>query len=1232
MARIYVSSTFSDLADYRKEVSLALRRLGHEDMAMEYYVAEDRRPLDRCLEDVASCEAYIGIFAWRYGYVPETENPDRRSITELEYRHALSADKTCLIFLISDEAPWPRAKMEFTAMARIEAFRQELMSNERHIVSEFGNADELARKVNEAVINWEKQTGKTGKREATDWYTYRQAVLGRHRWIRLQVIAGLSKERDPVRIPLTEVFEPQLVAPGVSGTDIPDEVRRYQQEIYGARSGVPEETALATEGKTEGNGGATAETEEQLLFGNPEQVLDILGRERAQVMLGGPGSGKSTLLQYAMLRVCDAGGGPAETLPQLRGEPIPFLVELRNYVLQQDPDFISHIVRRSNDFYGVALDADSINKILAEDGMALIFFDGLDEVFDPDERRRVIDQFQGFARRYPGARIVVTSRIAGYDRTGLGLAGFAHYTLMPLTLGHIRNFAEQWYRYYTLEGTERTAQGLVQRIVESPRLLDLAGNPLLLTMMAVIFKDRDLPNERWRLYERCAETLLEDWDLSKGIEDEDFKLAVAIRTAQKSEILQQVSMYMLDHSQPGSELNAIAYGPLQHIIAGYLEQKYQRPQGEAEAIAVDILRHLMERTYVLAGIGERVFGFVHRTFMEYFAACWCLAQFNALRSDFAWLNRDIFEAHWQMPEWEEVLLLLIAMLHDQGTPIRDVVEYLRLAADAELPFHVVFAARCLGEAGDVQDKTQGEELLAQLAEAIAEHASRSRRQGEQAFVETALRAFAALAPMVTAPRAVHDAIARLDKCDAVATRTAAWQMGFAMRSRRDRLDYALAALHDTQEAVRRGAITALEREWPGRTDIGPVLVEVVKNDRQSRVRLAALAAIQRSWRHEPAILDAIDERADDEAAFTVVIRLIEYLAGTWRKNPRAFELIMKLAAPKPRARYDYNYAEVLDAGARAIAQGWGGDAQGLVSLTDRAGSDPEPSARGMQLEALALGWAGDAQVLAFLTDRASNDPDPSTRATVLQAVARSWAGDAQALAFLTDRASSDPEPFVRGMLLQALALGWADDARVLAFLTDRAGNDPDPSTRGKVLEALADRWAGHSQALPFLTDRASNDPDPSTRAKVLQALAEDWAGHAQILPFLTDRASNDPDPSTRGMLLQVLAYRWAYDTQVLPFLTDRASNDPDPSTRGKVLEALAEDWAGHAQILPFLTDRASNDPDPSTRATVLQALGYFGRRVPQVLAFLTERASNDPDPFVRGAAWDAAVVMRTELY
>jgi TIR domain/Domain of unknown function (DUF4062) len=157
MARIYVSSTFEDLEPHRRKVSMTLHRLGHEDIAMDYYVAEDKRPLDRCLSDVASCDVYVGILAWHYGYVPRLNNPEERSITELEYRKAQANGIPCLIFLLSEEALWPRSKQDKgIAAERIEAFRQELLA--RHVISFFENPDDLARQVNEAVVNWEKES------------------------------------------------------------------------------------------------------------------------------------------------------------------------------------------------------------------------------------------------------------------------------------------------------------------------------------------------------------------------------------------------------------------------------------------------------------------------------------------------------------------------------------------------------------------------------------------------------------------------------------------------------------------------------------------------------------------------------------------------------------------------------------------------------------------------------------------------------------------------------------------------------------------------------------------------------------------------------------------------------------------------------------------------------------------------------------------------------------------
>lgn len=155
MARIYVSSTFTDLEEYRKLVSDLLRKMRHEDVAMEYYVAEDRRPLDKCLNDVASCDLYIGIFAWRYGSIPPGK---KKSITELEYRKASETGKHCLIFLLHEAALWPTKFVDTGKDGeKIKTFRKELAK--KHQVSFFKSHQELMMDVAAAVHNWENEHG-----------------------------------------------------------------------------------------------------------------------------------------------------------------------------------------------------------------------------------------------------------------------------------------------------------------------------------------------------------------------------------------------------------------------------------------------------------------------------------------------------------------------------------------------------------------------------------------------------------------------------------------------------------------------------------------------------------------------------------------------------------------------------------------------------------------------------------------------------------------------------------------------------------------------------------------------------------------------------------------------------------------------------------------------------------------------------------------------------------------
>lgn len=147
MSKIYLSSTFDDLKAYREAVYHALRQLRHDVISMEDYVASPQRPLDKCLADVAACQAYVGLLAWRRGFVPPGHE---QSITELELREAERHEVPRLIFLLADDAPWP-AGMKDADPGAIRALREALRT--RYTVQFFHNPDELARQVATSVAN-----------------------------------------------------------------------------------------------------------------------------------------------------------------------------------------------------------------------------------------------------------------------------------------------------------------------------------------------------------------------------------------------------------------------------------------------------------------------------------------------------------------------------------------------------------------------------------------------------------------------------------------------------------------------------------------------------------------------------------------------------------------------------------------------------------------------------------------------------------------------------------------------------------------------------------------------------------------------------------------------------------------------------------------------------------------------------------------------------------------------
>jgi hypothetical protein len=108
--RVFLSSTFTDLAEHRKAVQDAIRQLGAVDVSMEHFGARDERPMSECVRLVQKeSDLFVGIYAHRYGYIPDGSDV---SISETEYKAASEMPLPRFIYMVDDNQPWIPAHID----------------------------------------------------------------------------------------------------------------------------------------------------------------------------------------------------------------------------------------------------------------------------------------------------------------------------------------------------------------------------------------------------------------------------------------------------------------------------------------------------------------------------------------------------------------------------------------------------------------------------------------------------------------------------------------------------------------------------------------------------------------------------------------------------------------------------------------------------------------------------------------------------------------------------------------------------------------------------------------------------------------------------------------------------------------------------------------------------------------------------------------------------------------
>jgi hypothetical protein len=231
------------------------------------------------------------------------------------------------------------------------------------------------------------------------------------------------------RIQLWSVFVPQSARQSVPVRNLPREVlRRLREEKH--LSGEPDE-------------GEIERLREIYQNTPPAPVLDILERERLVVVLGDPGSGKTSLLKFLAMRSIH-GGSPV----------FPVWIDLKDYA-PEGGGFLKYCESGCTSY---GLYARALEQML-ESRDAAVYLDGLDEIFEGPTRGRTIGEIAAFAARYANARMVVTSRIIGYEADRLCNCGFTHVTLEEFDDAQVREFLAKWHEAAQRKDPARRATG-----------------------------------------------------------------------------------------------------------------------------------------------------------------------------------------------------------------------------------------------------------------------------------------------------------------------------------------------------------------------------------------------------------------------------------------------------------------------------------------------------------------------------------------------------------------------------------------------------------------------------------------------------------------------------------------------------------------------------------------------------------------------------------------------------
>jgi len=378
----------------------------------------------------------------------------------------------------------------------------------------------------------------------------------------------------------------------------------------------------------------------------------ILGLEAVEkysklMVLGKPGSGKTTFLKHLAIQ-CDRGNFQAHR--------VPIFITLKQFAeTEGKPSLLEYITQMFSD---CDVSADQI-AVLFKHGRTLVLLDGLDEVKDEDNNR-VIKQVRDFSDKFRTNHFVMTCRIAAKDYT---FDKFTEVEVADFDDKQIATFARKWFQ----AKEPAKAEEFIQQLGENNRIRELATNPLLLTLLCLVFEESaKFPVNRSELYEEGVDILLRRWDKTRKIEREQVYKNLSLQ--RKKDLLSQIALTTFQQGDYFFKQKQI-----EQYIYDYI-RNLPDAQNDPEALQLDsemVLKSIEAQHGLLVERAQKIYSFSHLTFQEYFTA-------RAIVNNSDPQALENIAGCVTQKKWREVFLLTVEML-----PIADdLLQFMKQQVDS----------------------------------------------------------------------------------------------------------------------------------------------------------------------------------------------------------------------------------------------------------------------------------------------------------------------------------------------------------------------------------------------------------------------------------------------------------------------------------------------------------------------------------------------------------------------